>query len=60
MQEKRTMEIAEMLRKCLAFSMEQKEQMKREWWKEINEMKRNRPLDRYWAHFDFDMFYIAC
>ena len=34
--------------------------MKREWWKDINEMKKNRPLDRYWAHFDFDMFYIAC
>ena len=23
-------------------------------------MKLNRNLDRYWAHFDFDMFYVAC
>lgn len=23
-------------------------------------MKTNRTLDRYWGHFDFDMFYIAC
>lgn len=36
MQEKRNLEINDMLRKCLAFSIEQKEQMKRDWWKEIN------------------------
>lgn len=60
MQEKRQLEIAEMLRKCLAFTSEQREQMKKEWWKDINEMKKSRPMDRYWAHFDFDMFYIAC
>ena len=23
-------------------------------------MRKTRVLDRYWAHFDFDMFYIAC
>ena len=34
--------------------------MRKEWWKDINEIKKDRPLDRHWAHFDFDMFYIAC
>jgi len=23
-------------------------------------MKLTRTLDRFWAHFDFDMFYVAC
>lgn len=23
-------------------------------------MKINRNLDKYWAHLDFDMFYVAC
>ena len=49
-----------MLKKCLSFSYEQRENIKRDWWKEINEMRKYRVLDRYWAHFDFDMFYIAC
>lgn len=49
-----------MVKKTFSFTSEHKEQIKREWWKEINEMKKNRHLDRYWAHFDFDMFYIAC
>lgn len=23
-------------------------------------MSQSRPLEKYWAHFDFDMFYVAC
>jgi hypothetical protein len=34
--------------------------MKKDWWKEINQLRMDRVLDRYWAHLDFDMFYIAC
>jgi hypothetical protein len=34
--------------------------MKREWWKEINQLRTDRILDRHWAHLDFDMFYVAC
>ena len=34
--------------------------MKKDWWKEINQLRMDRDLDRYWAHLDFDMFYIAC
>lgn len=60
MQEKRSLEVAEMLRKCMSYSVEQKEQMKKDWWKEMNEMRQERELDKFWAHFDFDMFYIAC
>jgi len=33
MQEKRSLEVVEMLRKILAFSIEQKDAMKKEWWK---------------------------
>lgn len=60
MQQKRSLEVTEMLKKCFAFSIEQKEVIKKDWWKEMNEMRRTRELGRYWAHFDFDMFYIAC
>lgn len=42
MQEKRSLEVADMLRKCLNYSAEQKEQMKCEWWKEINQMRQSR------------------
>ena len=60
MQEKRELEVAEMLKKCLSYSEAQKDQIKKEWWAEINKMRAERPLKRYWAHLDFDMFYIAC
>jgi DNA polymerase kappa len=23
-------------------------------------MEKSRPLHKYWGHFDFDMFYVAC
>ena len=49
-----------MLKNCMNFTAEQKEGFRKEWWKEMNEMRKKRVLDRYWAHFDFDMFYIAC
>ena len=60
MQQKRELEVTEMLKKCLSFNDAQKHEMKKEWWAEINRMRSQRPLDRYWAHLDFDMFYIAC
>ncbi len=30
------------------------------WSLEIKKMNQNRPLNKYWAHLDFDMFYVAC
>jgi len=36
MHQKRFLEVAEMLQKCLAFSIDQKDIIKKDWWKEIN------------------------
>lgn len=33
LQQKRSIEVAEMLKKCLAFTADQKEVIKRDWWK---------------------------
>lgn len=27
---------------------------------EIEKMSKERDLTKYWAHLDFDMFYVAC
>ena len=49
-----------MLEKVLKFSPEQKKELKSYWKEKILNISSARVLDRYWAHLDFDMFYVAC
>lgn len=36
MQDKRSLEVIDMLKKCLMYDEEQRDQIKRDWWKEMN------------------------
>lgn len=49
-----------MLRKTMQYSIEQKKEIKKSWNEDIFNIKNNRNLNKYWAHLDFDMFYVAC
>lgn len=60
LQKKRSLEVSTMLQKVMEFSIEQKQHMKAIWMKKIDQLIENRPLNKYWAHFDYDMFYVAC
>lgn len=43
----------------MEFSQQQKHHMKEIWKAKIDEINEKRDLSKYWAHFDFDMFYVA-
>lgn len=34
--------------------------MRNVWKNKVDGLIQGRPLHKYWAHFDYDMFYIAC
>lgn len=44
----------------MSFQDHQKSKIREHWENKMKDISENRPLNRYWAHFDFDMFYVAC